>query len=248
MPVIGSLTLVYNWFLALDLPTPVGMGHLWSLSVEEQFYLVWPTVIVAFTARRKHTERVLWRLVLVGVGLSLLLTALAQLRGARDLAYFGSLTSGLGLLIGAGTAIRVPVRSRRWIGAAGLFTILGCALFVPDTRYDLLPWTVLATSVAAAAVISSRGPLLDRFLTLPWLRYAGRRSYAIYLWSSPLAYATVHGGGRTWEMTALLLGSSFVIAELSWRLVERRFLVTRTTTGALPARASWWRRVSPQAA
>ena len=235
VPVVGAFTLIYNWLLALDVPTPFGMGHLWTLSVEEQFYLVWPTLILLVTARSRRPGRALGRLVLAGIALSLLVTALAELHGRRNIAYFSSLTSGLGLLAGAATAIRGPVRGRGLLGLAGLATIAGCVLFVPDNRPGLLPWAVVATSFGTAALISGAGvPRLDRILELPWLRYAGRRSYAIYLWSSPLAYATVVWGGRTWAMDAVLVVSAFACAELSWRLVERRFLARRSEPRPAP--------------
>jgi peptidoglycan/LPS O-acetylase OafA/YrhL len=53
----------------------------------------------------------------------------------------------------------------------------------------------------------------------------------MYLWSSPLAYALEVWGGRTWAMDAVLLGSTLVFAELSWRLVERRFLARPDVKG-----------------
>jgi peptidoglycan/LPS O-acetylase OafA/YrhL len=124
-------------------------------------------------------------------------------------------------------AIRPPARASRRLGAAGLATILGCALFVPDDVPSLLPFAVIATCFATAALISCHEPWLNRVLGLRWLRYAGRRSYAIYLWSSPLAYATVFWGGRTWGMATVLIVSTFMFAEVSWRLVERRFLPDR---------------------
>jgi peptidoglycan/LPS O-acetylase OafA/YrhL len=234
VPVVGAFTLLFNWMLALDIPTPTGMGHLWTLSVEEQFYLVWPTVIFAVATERKHPERALWRLVLAGIAFSLLITVIAALRGQRDFLYFSSPTSGLGLLVGAAVAIRPPKGWGSRLGAVGLATILGCALLVPDDRPALLPWAVIATCFATGAVISSGAPRLDRALAVPWLRYAGRRSYAIYLWSSPLAYATALWGGRTWQMAALLVAASFGLAELSWRLVERRFVARRPAPQPAP--------------
>jgi peptidoglycan/LPS O-acetylase OafA/YrhL len=56
----------------------------------------------------------------------------------------------------------------------------------------------------------------------------------MYLWSSPLAYATAVWGGRTWAMDVVLIGSTLVIAELSWRVVERRFLARRPLRHATP--------------
>jgi peptidoglycan/LPS O-acetylase OafA/YrhL len=164
---------------------------------------------------------------------SVLLTAL-EVGRSRDLAYFSSLTSGLGLLLGAAIALSPRLRAGNLCAAAGLSTIVVCALFVPDTAPDLLVATVLATCVGTAMLICGGGGRLDRVLTLSWLRYAGRRSYAMYLWSSPLAYATAVWGGRTWAMDAVFLGSTLVIAELSWRLVERRFLARRPLPRATP--------------
>ncbi|MDP9283432.1 MAG: acyltransferase [Actinomycetota bacterium] len=225
VPVIGAFALLYNWLLAFGVSTPTGMGHLWTLSVEEQFYLAWPTVMLFASARARQPERALRLLLVVGIALSLLLTVVTVKGGARDFAYFSSPTSCLGLLVGAATALRRSTRRIPFGAGAGLTALVACVLFVPDNKPALLPWAVVVTCAATAALISGRGPRIDRILQSAWLRYAGRRSYAMYLWSSPLAYATVAWGGRTWQMDVVLVASTFMLAELSWRLVERRFLV-----------------------
>lgn len=231
VPVVGVFTLFYNWLLAFDQPTPMGMGHLWTLSVEEQFYVVWVAMFLVVVARFARPRRVLWSLVVAaGVG-SLVLTAIEAGR-SRDFAYFSSLTSGLGLLVGAATALVPRLRGGTLSAAVGLATVVVCALFVPDNAPMLLTSAVLATCVGTAMLICGGGPFANRVLSLGWLRYAGRRSYAMYLWSSPLAYATGVWGGRTWAMDIVLLGSTVVTAELSWRLVERRFLARPHVAGA----------------
>jgi peptidoglycan/LPS O-acetylase OafA/YrhL len=207
VPVVGAFALLYNWLLALDLPTPVGMGHLWTLSVEEQFYLVWPTLILFFAARRAVLHRVL----VVALSLSVFFTLVGSLEGRRDFVYFSSLTAGFGLLVGALLAVRPRTARHGWAPAVAIAV---CAALVPDTAHGLLPLVVVMTSVATGWLISSPGAWLE----LSWLRYCGRRSYAMYLWSSPLAHFT--GAWTT-------LVSSLVLAELSWQLVERRFLQSK---------------------
>jgi peptidoglycan/LPS O-acetylase OafA/YrhL len=229
VPVLGSVTLLYNWVLAFDLPTPVGMGHLWSLAVEEQFYLVWPTVLLFACARGRRPARTLAPLLVGGAAFALFLSgsAVQGAGNARDFAYFSSLTSSLGLFVGAAAAL-VPSRPLPSFAAPAALTALGCALLVaPDDRPWLLPPATFLACVATAVVLLAAAGPADRLLAASPLRYAGRRSYALYLWSSPLAYALGTWVGETWIATALMLAGSFLLAELSWRVVERRFSAHR---------------------
>ena len=251
VPVVGAFGFFYNWVLAFGLPSPVGMVHMWSLSVEEQFYLVWPTVVLLTTARARRPQLALWGLVVSGIFASLLLTAMAVGGHNRDFAYFSSLTSSLGLFVGAATAIARPRHASGLLGVACLTTLAAFVLLVPDTRPGLLPWTVLVTCIATAVLISGAGRRVDRLLESSWLRYAGRRSYAIYLWSLPLDYALEVWLGISWQMDVALLIGSLLLAELSWRLVERRFLQGRSGSHAAirspiaSPRSSWRKWPAP---
>jgi peptidoglycan/LPS O-acetylase OafA/YrhL len=248
VPVVGAFAFLYNWVLALDLPSPVGMVHLWTLSVEEQFYYLWPTVCLIVTARARRPERVLLRFVVAGVFVSLLLTVRAVDVHVRDFGYFSSLTSSLGLYVGAAAAILRPRHRSGLLAAAAVVAIAVPALLVPDTSPPLLPWAVLSTCLATAVLIAGAGRRLNRILEWSWLRYAGRRSYAIYLWNLPVEYALEVWVGISWLMDVLLLGLSFLLAELSWRLVERRFLqrsqfAIRSPTAS--PRSSWRKWPAP---
>ncbi|MDX6476047.1 MAG: hypothetical protein QOH95_1558 [Gaiellaceae bacterium] len=231
VPVVGLLTLCFNWVIALDgfVPSPYGPQHLWTLSIEEQFYLVWPAVIVFVAARSRQAERTLGRLVLAAIAYTVLITLVLQyLTALRGLIYASSPTRSLGLLVGAAIAFRAPRKLPRGLGELGLLTILACAVFLRDNRPELTPWMIFATCLASAAILTSHSAWLERVLTLRWLRYAGRRSYALYLWSIPLEYAAVVHLGPTWATTVVVPIATFVLAELSWRVVERRFLSTRS--------------------
>jgi peptidoglycan/LPS O-acetylase OafA/YrhL len=228
VPVLGSATLLYNWLLAFDLPTPTGMGHLWSLAVEEQFYLVWPSVLAIACVRGRRPRRFLAPLLVGGAAFALFVSGSAVQGSARDFAYFSSLTSCLGLLFGAAAALAPARRLPPIAATTGLAVLAALFLVAPDDRPWLLPpATLLACAATTAVLLTGAGRLLE----YAPLRYTGRRSYALYLWSSPLAYASAVWIGAGWAATAVLLAGSFLLAELSWQLVEHRFVRPGTKHG-----------------
>ncbi|MCW2849475.1 MAG: acyltransferase [Marmoricola sp.] len=174
--------------------------HYWSLAVEEQFYVVWPLLLllaVGATGLALHRwevarRRVVLVLVLVG-GASFVLSA-ATSAASGPWAYFGLHTRGWELAVGAalavaGTAVtRIPALLAPVLGWGGLALVIGSAVLMSgDTIFPgtaaLVPVLGTAMVVAAGAVPSRVGAA--RLLSLSWPRYVGRISYAWYLWHWP---------------------------------------------------------------
>ncbi len=247
---IASLFYVNNWhYIVADssyfefIGRPPLLKHLWSLAVEEQFYLVWPAI--AFLLMRR------WRR--LGVGLTAFALALASTvwmvvmstaNGFPEYAdpsraYFGTDSHAMGLLIGAALATfwrpgllsrRAPTGGRVIITAVGIAALLGVVGFFVLVG-EFTPWMyqqggflVLAVVVAVliAAATHPASPLGGWMGTQPW-RYVGQRSYGLYLWHWPIFMVTRPGLDIPLDGIPLLvlrLGLTFGIAELSFRFVE----------------------------
>ncbi|MGN6333075.1 MAG: acyltransferase family protein [Motilibacteraceae bacterium] len=205
-----------SYFDAAERPSVV--QHLWSLAVEEQFYLLWPPVLVALLTVGRPTPRKALRRVglaaAVGAAASTLLMGVLAARadvpygsdGSRE--YFGTDTHAMGLMAGAALA---AVRSTTWprlrlrIGGAagrvvdGLGALALLALGVVAWRVgEVSPGLYrhggfLAVSLLAAAVVAAAvrtGGRLGPLLDRQPLRWLGERSYGLYLWHWPVFVLT----------------------------------------------------------
>ena len=197
-------------YLASD-AAPSPFQHFWSLAVEEQFYLVWPLLIIALRGRRGRLRLVLGSLAAV----SLLLSATETHRSA-PWAYFGTHTRAWELAVGALLAL-YPLVTRPIVGWAGLAAILVAAFRYDDHTaypglYALLPVLGAAAVVAGGNRVLGAGPLTA----------VGRLSYGWYLWHWPVLIigpAALGIAGTTVQKLALAL-AALGLAWLSLRLVE----------------------------
>lgn len=191
--------------------------HLWSLAVEEQFYLVWPAVALLLWRRRR---RLLW--------LAILLLAFASWRmgllawGHVRWAYYSLDGSAFALLAGclAGMAGWRPGSS--WLGWIALAAILALSMSWGSSTAVfalLVPLSLVAIGLLLTA---------QRMTWLSWapLRTAGRVSYGWYLWHLPLMVAVADHPAMRWGAAAL----SLLVAYASWKIIEAPWLNERSRT------------------
>jgi peptidoglycan/LPS O-acetylase OafA/YrhL len=199
--------------------------HTWSLSVEEQFYLVWPLLLACTAAlgavevRFRRLVAVMFVLVIASLALSVWLTRIEQ-----PVAFFGPTRAwefGIGGL-GALLSDRVPRYRLAWVAAwGGIVAILAAAaLFGPNTVFPGM--AALVPVVGTVAVLGTQSPFLTWLLSRSPLQWFGRLSYSWYLWHWPVL---VLGGlviGRDTLLVRLLcLAVALALAWMTFLLLER---------------------------
>lgn len=225
---------------------------LWSLAVEEQFYLFWPVILRAVDDRTKLIKTT------IGIGLfsalSLLLCAVRLPTGTDEPAhqwyYLNTLCRLLPIMAGALVALinhYSPHRLQifRTFGmqsfATGVFIFILLLLFFPPIKevsaIHILTMVLISTCSTIFLVLSLNWPPLTLVLSTKILTYLGRRSYAIYLFHSPSLYFAkqavcpilgVRNSTTEWLVTAGFgIPLTLLLAESSWHLIERRFLELR---------------------
>lgn len=261
---VSALLYATNWWYIVAeqsyfeyIGRPALLKHLWSLAVEEQFYLIWPAI--AFLLLRRGGRRtVRW----VAIALAIVSTAWMTYLAIRNQfpeyndpsrIYFGTDAHAMGLLIGAGLATfwrpgnlspTVSASARRIITGTGIAALLATVWFFGFVG-EFTPWLYrggfLVLSVIVAILIAAATHPASRFgawLGSQPMRYIGQRSYGIYLWHWPIFMFTrplldVPFDGL--PNIAMRFGLTFAAAELSYRFVEMPI-----RRGAL---GRWWDRV-----
>jgi peptidoglycan/LPS O-acetylase OafA/YrhL len=249
---VGALTFSSNWvYVALDQSyfaqgSPQLFRNLWSLAVEEQFYLVWPLIVLALVAWMPRHGRAGVPFALAAA--SVVTMAVLYSPGADpSRVYYGTDTHFFGLALGATLAF-VLDRARRWdlygqetaaerltrrsapvVGVLALAGLIVYAAFVHDRdafNYDggltLVSVLTVALVWAATRPASALGAALD----VRPLRAIGVRSYGLYLWHWPVfvlvgaVASTASVGSASWAVPPIALAISAAATVLSYRFVE----------------------------
>ena len=248
---LSTLFYVANWhqiwtgagYFAATGPTSP-LQHTWSLAIEEQFYLVWPLVILALcrrARRRRDGESAVLNgvLVIAATGTVLSAAAMAFLVGRDGInrVYFGTDTRASGILAGAVVAVvlchwrasrwRLPVRTTAVLGTTGLILLLAGVIGVSGDDLWLYRGGFLLVDLAVAALILGVSivprSLPGRALSLAPLRALGIISYGVYLWHFPLfLWLTEPSTGLSGAaLLGVRIGATLAAATLSYFVVEK---------------------------
>ena len=225
---------------------PSPLQHTWSLGVEEQYYLIWPLLLIAVAAVFRGRARLaVFVLATAGVLASAAAAILFTSEATLNRIYFGTDTRAQALLVGAAAAALLvrdwstltiggtPIRTRwgRWV--ARILPVIGLAVLAAAVHYasgaasefrgGLLIIVAMAAVLVVAPVALEQGGPVARVLAWRPLVWLGAISYGVYLWHWPIFLAL--NGERTgwsgWSLFALRCAVTIAVAAASWWLLEQ---------------------------
>jgi peptidoglycan/LPS O-acetylase OafA/YrhL len=260
---LASFAYATNWYLVLDqksyfqaMGRPSLLQHLWSLAVEEQFYVIWPLALAL--AFRRVRRGVLVLFILVGaVASTALMAHLYQPDADPTRLYYGTDTRASGLLIGAalglmlrsGQLSRLPRLLPDLVGVATIAALVWQFMTVDELSAALYHGGFLVvaslTATLLATIVHPSARVVQAVLGSSPLRWIGLRSYSIYLWHWPVVALTRPEVDVPLSGATLILGQVgliLLLSEISYRFVEspaRRGAIERKFAALAGAFKEW---------
>jgi len=225
-----------SYFESFGPPSPI--GHLWSLAIEEQFYLLWP-LILAFGLYIAQRRGKLMLFILLGAAASALAMAIIYVPGADpSRVYYGTDTRAFALLVGAALAVSWPSRNLSGeisgksrllldiVGGVGLLAMIWLVWRSNEYNPFLYQGGLLLFSILSAivtAVLAHPASIVAKVMGSKPLRWIGKRSYSLYLWHFPVIILTspsVNTDGFNGGRAILQIMLSLLLAAISWKYIE----------------------------
>ena len=227
----GAVTYSTNWVHIFsgtsywdDFATPDPLRHLWSLAIEEQFYVMWP--IVVWFVLKRWTPTTLGKVALLGATVSAAIQVIGIHTGLSiDRIYQGTDTRTVAFLLGAAIATRgwppKKVTIPTWILPTFALVVLApAAMWLPGDQTWVFSGPLIVISLAGIAAVVYSTTRNNRFLSSPVLRTIGRWSYGIYLFHWPLVISHKFDDLHSVTQFVVVTLISVALAGLSYRFVE----------------------------
>jgi peptidoglycan/LPS O-acetylase OafA/YrhL len=226
--VVGALTYSTAWIAAAGVAAG-GLKHVWSLSIEEHFYVLWPLILQRALQRGRP-------LVVVGS----LYAAAASWRVAgwalgwnETGVYYRPDMRAHELLAGCMAALLIEhIASRYWkLAAFPALALVGTTVAAFGKALDLAPDAgplpvlfAIAVAVVIVRLVIEPWGWISHILSIRPVLWVGRRSYGIYLIHLPIASALISREDELatgWQLVVLTVGATFLLAEMSYRFIEQ---------------------------
>lgn len=237
---LGTLLYVSNWQQAAGWEFPIELSHTWSLSIEAQFYLLWPLVLLGFRRARLSSTAQMGLIAAVIVAVGLHRAAMWTDQAHYLPLYLRTDTRIDVILVGCLLAMFLqraqrtgPLGTARWLrlpslGGVAVIGLASCLSETGDVRmyrgFGLTLVALAAVAIVASVLLDETGPLAVVFRQRP-LTFLGDRSYSLYLWHVPvfLTIARRIGDQPVWLRVSTGLVVTAALTEASYRLIERRY-------------------------
>ena len=240
--IVAAACYVANWMRVHNIESMGPLAHTWSLSVEEQFYFLWPPLLVFMLPRLKK-KYILGVVILLLAFVAICRAHLWMGEASWDRIYNGTDTRFDELLSGSAAAFvfafgwlqNPPLRAlMRW-------TLIPSALFIAalviwpmsDPSMVRYGWLLIemAVVIIISWLVSNSGSPFHRVLEFPAIVWIGKISYGLYLWHAPI-FSQAGGLPFPWVLRILVMFTvTFTVAALCFRWIETPFLKLKSRIG-----------------